>query len=420
MDDCEMEYDSIDAESRKVEFKTPMPVSKKISQNSHSHSHSESGYLTSSSIDINSTAGSWTCSSLHSGQKSSCRNTLFPPDASSNDSLLFSSPESSSKKLHVLRSLETSPDSGLGSDSVFTDDELSHQTPSTKRPATPELLTSSLRVDTVSLGGNVTNSLWQSTPLYPNSRSIRPSFSEEVFEKSPTKRRRASTLRKPSRDLFPVDSPSTSTATQTSLVGCKQVDFLFYLGKKSSCQPALDSILANLQPADLCRASIVSQSWKNVIESVPTASQRKQDYILQCSQIKENLHQSTKKSDGVLPFRGQLLDIQNFNRTEEFPSPSPRSPPVSPSKVRFHLYCKEGRKLGDGQTLVQCPKCTLPSRKETERAARCTRRGCQYYFCVLCLCKFHEDKSCPVSTVRHRKRITSIGSRESRRNLQRL
>ncbi|KAK3926132.1 F-box only protein 43 [Frankliniella fusca] len=414
MDESEMDFnDLLDAAPRKEDFKTPMPVKCKILP----LSLEESGYHSSSSSHINSSAGSWTFSSIHSNQNSSSQNSLFPINGSSNDSL-FSSPESSMKNLNIPRSLETSPDSAIGSDSVFSD-EPTPRTPPSKRPAAPELPTSSLRVETVFSEDKSSHALWQSTPLYANDKNIRPSFSEDCFEKSPTKRRRAA-LRKPSRDLFAADSPRTSSVSDLTFVGAERVDFLFYLGKQSSFQPALEIILGHLQPADLCRASIVSQSWKNVIESVPSARHRKQVYIDRCAQIKENLHQSSKKTEGVLPFRGQLLDILNFNRTEEFPSPSPRSPPVSPSKVRFNLYLKEGRKLGDGQTLVQCPMCTLPSRKETDKAARCTRRGCQFYFCILCLCKFHGGKPCPVSAVRHRKRITSIGSRESRRNLQRL
>lgn len=403
-----------------------------------------SGYGSSTSPDLHCSKGGSSRGSWRSNTMAIHQNALLAPNVVSDESQLSVSPGNSSLHPHLSQSLEFSKDSGVDCESFSSSikDSMVHELDEEIKlhllqvpPVSSESIASSSDISEIlpgcpSSGTNL--KLWQSTPVYGEGRTTHLAFVDSCeLEKSPTKRRRS--LRRSSRDLFQsskkksslpsllaLHHPSASNSHQTSFIGKEAVDFLYYLGKREIHQPALDAILGYLEPADLCRASIVSKSWKNVIESVPIALRRKRDHADQCIKNQENLHQSVKKSSGGLPFRGQLIAIQNLSRTEEVSSAEPRSPPVSPSKVRFNLYLKEGRKLETGQTLIQCPNCKLPSRKETERSARCTRRGCQYYFCILCLCKFHGDKLCPVSSVRHRKRPTAIGSRESRRNLLRL
>ncbi|XP_034253002.1 F-box only protein 43-like [Thrips palmi] len=432
MDEVEMDLSEPSGESPRtfgnVTFKPPKTVNR---NKLHPYTmYESSGYISASSPEMNSTTGSLPCSTRMTRRLS-------------NDSQMSVSPECSFRA-NMLRSIEASPDSGFDSesvcgsvgsktDSIVLDVDVDMSVPPVsgmKRPAAPEVPGSAhscrLEVNFSEIGPHL-----QSTPVYAGSKPSCVTFADScVFQLSPSKRRRPST-KKASRDLFQsrqkgtlpsfsLDSPSTSSAELPSLAGRESVDFLFYLGKRSVHQPVLDLILGHLSPADLCRASLVCKSWKSIIENIPSVARKKQDYVDSCMEVKENVTQSTKKTGAALPFRGQLIEVQNYNHPEEIILPEPRSPPVSPSKVRFNLFLKEGRKLEDGQTLVQCPQCKLPARKEAEPAARCTRRGCQFYFCVLCLCKFHGEKVCPVSAVKHRKRQVAIGSRESRRNLLRL
>lgn len=418
--DFEHSEERLGGSSRNAVFKTPMTIDRK-KLHPFFTVHESSGYH--SSPDLNSTAGSLPCRTRMNGRLSGFQSGLLMPDVHSSEC-----------------QLSVSQDSGIGSESSFHslkdsflgDHECPVSSGLVSNTTSPETLPSLSEACSHSA---LDRSLWQSTPVVPEVRNIQPSFTDgSDFEPSPTKRRRPS-HKKLTRDIFRCSRkrappafrhhllvmPSTSAAEQPQYLGREKVDFLLCLGNESNHLPALDTILGYLEPADLCRASIVSSSWKKIIDNLPEVYQRKRNYIDDCLQIKENLHQSTKKTEGILPFRGQLIAIQNLSRTEENASPSPRSPPVSPSKVRFNLYLKEGRKLESGETLMQCPRCQLPSRRETERSAICTRRGCQYHFCILCLCKFHAEKPCPVSSVRLRKRPTpKIGSRECRRNLQRL
>lgn len=414
MDDVEMECNDPSEEGvRTMEnatFKTP-----KIVDPFKLHPYSmcdSSGYMSASSPEMNSTSGSLPCHTRMTRRIS-------------NDSQLSASPESSFRA-NIQQSIGASPDSGFDSEglcgsvgsakssvSLDLDIDLSIPLgPRMKRPAAPDV-----------------PQVWQSTPVDTYSKPKRVTAAD-VMQQSPSKRRRP-LVKRASRDLFQSrqkdsipffseDFLGASNTKRPSFAGRETVDFLYYLGKQSIQSPAIESIVGYLSPADLCRASLVSRSWKSIVENLPTAARRKQDYVDSCVQVKENMSQSGKKTGATLPFRGQLVEVQNFSIPEEMATQEPRSPPVSPSKVRFNLFLKEGRKLECGQTLVQCPQCKLPARKEAERAARCTRRGCQFYFCVLCLCKFHEGNNCPVSAVKHRKRQAAIGSRESRRNLLRL
>lgn len=420
--------------SHNVVFKTPLPCSTLSAPMLE-----ESGNASAFSPDLTSSSSQ---SSQKIGRGLERDFILQTPNDYSYTSM---GSEPSSLKVNFLQILEVSPDSGVDCESFCLSDPASidlnedvsqdmsdavdfHSPPKIPRLG-PDCLTS-----TVSCSQRV----WQSTPANPNFE-VAPLISSTPLEcsdseKSPSKRRRPSS-RKASKDLFQSrrlgpttferpflgNYPNIQSLAQTPSVGQEKVDFLSYLGKHALLQPALDAITGYLDPKDLCRACLVSRSWNNIIGSVPKAMRRKREYVELRNQTKENLHQFLKKTElgDELPHRGQLLAIQNLSKRAEVPRPSPRSPPVSPSKVRFNLFLKEGQKLENGQTLVQCPQCKLPSRRETDHAARCTRRGCQYYFCILCLCKFHSNKPCPVS-VKHRKRQVAIGSRESRRNLQRL
>lgn len=138
-------------------------------------------------------------------------------------------------------------------------------------------------------------------------------------------------------------------------MGREKVDFLTLLGEESNHPNVVSKILSYLSPQDLCSATMASTVWKRVCESDFCANRRRMNYILCKQNIKENLKivaiakkakreediQMSPKSRQLLR-KGCLMDVQNVLRISEQQRP-PNSPPVSPSKVKFHCFVKVSR-----------------------------------------------------------------------------
>lgn len=308
-------------------FKTPMHVNH--SKHFSAPMSEDSGNSSAFSPELlNSTSGSLYLGIQKTTRKLKRESLFLTPDSRSSDSQLSIGSECSSVNGNLLGVIEGSPDSGLDCESfcssvrdfvVHDPDEdsiISHHIPcisdcDTKQHlAAPANFVSPKKVGRIPTGSVTFESVrkvWQSTPANADIKITRPTFGTPLecpdLKQSPTKRRRVSS-RKASRDLFQSrrkvptafqrpflgDYPTIQSLMQTSFVGRETVDFLSYLGKHSVLQPAMDIILGSLEPADLCRACLVSRSWKNVIENDPTALQRKRDYVDLRNQIKENLH----------------------------------------------------------------------------------------------------------------------------------
>lgn len=228
----------------------------------------------------------------------------------------------SSPRVNMPKRFDMSPDSGVDCASFYSsvkdsaildsdEDQQSHSSSAVDAVTTPGFVSASQAQgnmpgcpQSAASVGDI-NKLWQSTPINADLNAC-PMFEDSCeLEKSPSKRYKPS-FKKASRDLFrnsrrklnssfpqplPWEHTSCPSSSQSSMNGRETVDFLFYLGKYSIHQPALDAILGYLEPADLCRATVVSRSWKNVVEGVPSAKLRKKEYVDRCIQIKENLHQ---------------------------------------------------------------------------------------------------------------------------------
>lgn len=139
--------------------------------------------------------------------------------------------------------------------------------------------------------------------------------------------------------------------------GRERVDFLSLLGEESNHLNLVSKILSYLGPADLCSVSMVSTAWKRICESDFCANGRRMSYILRKQNIKENLRmtmtmtmkkakreediQTSPKSRHYVR-KGFLVDVQNLLHVPAQPRP-PNSPPVSPSKVKFHSFVKVRR-----------------------------------------------------------------------------
>lgn len=228
-------------------------------------------------------------------------------------------------------------------------------------------------------------------------------------------------------------SQQNSRRATLDYTGREKVDFLSLLGEESNHLNLVSKILSFLPPQDLCSASMVSKVWKKICKSDHCANRRRMSFIMRKHTIKENLWllamakkakceediQTSPKSRRYAR-KGYLLDVQNFMHAPV----QPNSPPVSPSKIKFHSFVKASRKLASGEYLLRCPRCSFPSHVDSEKnMGACTRQGCSIEFCISCSSKPHAGP-CKMSllatpTKRNNKRLI-VGSRQSKRNLRRL
>lgn len=136
-------------------------------------------------------------------------------------------------------------------------------------------------------------------------------------------------------------------------IGREKVDFLSLLGEESNHPNLLSKILSYLSPQDLCSTSMVSTAWKRICERDFCANRRRMNYVLCKQNIKENLKIVTKKVKREEDIqmspksrhhfrKGCLIEVQNVLRVPKLQRP-PNSPPVSPSKVKFHCFIKVSR-----------------------------------------------------------------------------
>lgn len=143
--------------------------------------------------------------------------------------------------------------------------------------------------------------------------------------------------------------------------GREKVDFLSLLGEESNHLNLVSKILSYLGPPDLCSVSMVSTAWRRICENDFCANGRRMSYILRKQNIKENLKVTLKKAKREEDIqtspksrhyarKGFLVDVQNLLYVPAQPRP-PNSPPVSPSKVKFHSFVKVSRSIYISQFL---------------------------------------------------------------------
>jgi len=131
--------------------------------------------------------------------------------------------------------------------------------------------------------------------------------------------------------------------------GREKVDFLSLLGEESNHLNLVSKILSFLSPQDLCSASMVSRVWRRLCKNDFCANRRRMSFIMRKHTIKENLWlvamaKKAKREDDIQTSpksrryvrKGFLLDVQNLLHAPA----QPNSPPVSPSKIKFHSFVK--------------------------------------------------------------------------------
>ncbi|XP_049800933.1 uncharacterized protein LOC126235978 isoform X3 [Schistocerca nitens] len=167
-------------------------------------------------------------------------------------------------------------------------------------------------------------------------------------------------------------SKSTVPYSWSSKLGKPRVDVLAAL---ASYRPVVSRILQFLRPEDLVAVAAVSHTWRNICKNDKQANRRRQIYLRAKIQLKENK--------------------------------------------------EEGGKLSQGEHLMPCPRCSLPSHiSSSEGYGRCSRPGCLFEFCIHCHSAPHMGKPCravlPVLQSHCRRMRNGIGSAASRRNLRKL
>lgn len=138
------------------------------------------------------------------------------------------------------------------------------------------------------------------------------------------------------------------TRATPDFTGRETADILGLLGDKSNHWRIVSKILAYLSSQDLCSVSMVSKTWKRICSNDSRANTRRVTHIILRQNAKENLKLIKKsKMEGDIQSspksryarKGYLLEVQNLLQVQRNHHP-PRSPPVSPSKVKFHSFVK--------------------------------------------------------------------------------
>lgn len=221
------------------------------------------------------------------------------------------------------------------------------------------------------------------------------------------------------------------TRANPDYTGRETVDMLALLGDKSNHWRIVSKILSYLGSQDLCSVSMVSKTWMRICNSDFKANTRRMTHVILRQNAKENLKLIKKsKMEGDIQSspksryarKGYLTEVQNLLQEQRKHWP-PSSPPVSPSKVKFHSFIKASRTLAPWEHLLSCPNCSFPCHvNEEKNVATCSRQGCLMEFCTSCSARLHPGpcKTPLLATPTKRKKRLVIGSRQSKRNLRRL
>ncbi|XP_011303961.1 uncharacterized protein [Fopius arisanus] len=212
------------------------------------------------------------------------------------------------------------------------------------------------------------------------------------------------------------------------VTGRETVDILQLLGERSNHVEIVSKILGYLRAEDLCAVSMVSRTWRSICGKDVLANMRRITHICVRQSTKENLRLVRKvKESGIQESpksrytRGYLVSVQNFLQV---PKRTPRSPPISPSKIKFHSFVKASKSLAPTERLFSCPKCTFACHVDNEKnVGTCTRKGCRTEFCTYCLSTPHTGSCKTPLLATPTKRKTPpliVGSKQSKRNLRRL
>ncbi|XP_050526560.1 F-box only protein 5-like [Daktulosphaira vitifoliae] len=206
-----------------------------------------------------------------------------------------------------------------------------------------------------------------------------------------------------------------------SLEDRKNVDIMYFLSERHHFGPVIEKIFSFLSDCDIVSVSLVSKVWNNAVKNSLIANKKMEKYF---KLSKEN--RECERKDRTSGYnKGCLTNIENVMRSPVKRDLVLKSPPVSPSKYRWHVFQKEARKLNSDQRLIHCPLCRMPSSWSPTQSTRAQCHGihCGYTFCTSCMCEYsnyseHKCRSVPISSNTRRSLISSIS--KSKHNLRRL
>lgn len=216
-----------------------------------------------------------------------------------------------------------------------------------------------------------------------------------------------------------------------NIIGKSKVDVFSLLGEQTNHCWIVSKILGYLSPQDLCSISMVSTIWRRICFADNFSNKRRIQYVHYRQNTKENLRSIKKYKTDInnsisespkTRTRGYLVPVHNLLSPKGKRTPS--SPPVSPSKIKFHSFLKAGRSLAPWERLFSCPKCSFASHVDNDKnVGICTREGCGIKFCTFCSSKPHSGPCKTLQLATPTKRKTPpliVGSKQSKRNLRRL
>ncbi|XP_053679134.1 uncharacterized protein LOC128730126 [Anopheles nili] len=211
------------------------------------------------------------------------------------------------------------------------------------------------------------------------------------------------------RGVIDTNQSTSSTSKPYSFCHWRHMNILEQLSKRN--HHALEAVLEYLEGTDLVNVVCVSRGWRAIIQNHEKSWKRLQQYLKLQEPNKENIFQrknrfSTTQHELSLPVKQdntgkvEVKDIDKthtdehavvnsslperhpfkiinyssnshgsfmsgpelFNVSSRSSSTGLQSPPVSPSKQKFHNYQKLASHLKQSEQLRPCPRCEKPSR----------------------------------------------------------
>lgn len=178
--------------------------------------------------------------------------------------------------------------------------------------------------------------------------------------------------------------------TRRNYDGVERLNILKRLNEHD--KDALEIVLSYLADSDLVRIVSVSRSWRTIIESNRRFARRLRDYLAKEAHSKENFDRSesivggkdeskllTIGDGGKVPAVAPRQPFSLCNSIDGNHSvmsnvslAAPKSPPVSPSRRKFHENQKIASHLKKSERLKPCPRCGKPSRVVAQNKIRST------------------------------------------------
>jgi len=133
------------------------------------------------------------------------------------------------------------------------------------------------------------------------------------------------------------NQPKNVNCERISMEGREKVDLMYFLSERYHFQPVIEKIISFLSGSDVLSMSMVSKIWSTAVENSPIAHKKKQKYF---KLSKENRCGYVGRDRSAFNNNRCLTDITNVMRSPSKRDLPQRSPPVSPSKYRFHVFQK--------------------------------------------------------------------------------